>query len=288
MTSYLPHPARITTITSEAADTRTLVLALEPPVPALDAANPGQFVMLSVLGHGEAAFSLSALPGTGAAPGTVVVTVRCVGRLTSALFGLEAGARIGVRGPFGHGFSLPAPSVPTLFVAGGCGLSPLKAAIDTRIVTRRPGTAIAVAYGASDPATRIHRAALERWAATPDVEVVECVADADVGWTGRHGVVTDLLPDAVAASGARWAGVCGPPRMLLRVAEQLCTLGLAATAVHLAIERYMKCGTGHCGHCYVNDRLVCRDGPVFSFADLRSLPDAFGAIAAADHAVSLC
>jgi hypothetical protein len=37
----------------------------------------------------------------------------------------------------------------------------------------------------------------------------------------------------------------------------------------------MKCATGHCGHCYLNHRYVCRDGPVFSYAELRGLPDAF-------------
>ena len=36
----------------------------------------------------------------------------------------------------------------------------------------------------------------------------------------------------------------------------------------------MKCGVGHCGHCYVNHRYVCTDGPVFTLAELRGLPDA--------------
>ncbi len=65
--SYLPHPARIAAVVEESADTRTFVLALEPPVAALDGARPGQFVMLSLLGFGEAPFTLSALPGAGGA-----------------------------------------------------------------------------------------------------------------------------------------------------------------------------------------------------------------------------
>jgi NAD(P)H-flavin reductase len=63
--------------------------------------------------------------------------------------------------------------------------------------------------------------------------------------------------------------------MLPLVADRLCQLGLDATDIHLAIERYMKCGVGECGHCYVNHRYVCTDGPVFSVAELRELPDAF-------------
>ncbi len=43
---------------------------------------------------------------------------------------------------------------------------------------------------------------------------------------------------------------------------------------HLAVERFMKRRTGHCGDCSVNYRYVCTDGPLFSFAELRKLPDA--------------
>jgi NAD(P)H-flavin reductase len=207
-TDLLPRRACIERIVPESADTRTFHLKLDRPDPALDAARPGQFVMLSLLGHGEAAFTPSALPGAGGIPGVVVVTVRQVGTLTGALFALRAGATVGVRGPYGHGFP-DEPDVPTVYVAGGCGLSPLKPAIVHQLAARRSGIAVAVLCGARTPGTRIHRA---------------------------H--------------------------------------------IHVAIERYMKCATGHCGHCYVNQRYVCRDGPVFTYAELQTLPDAFGGIAA--------
>lgn len=275
--SFLPHPARILEVVPESCDTRTFVLGLEPPVPALDAATPGQFVMLSLLGHGEAAFTLSALPGAGAARGTAVVTVRRVGSLTEALFARAPGARVGLRGPFGRGFP-DAPACATLYVAGGCGLSPLKAAIERQLATRPAGTHVAIVYGARTTGTRIHRAALARWQATAGVHLVECVELAGPDWEGRRGVVTRHLEEALALNGGvRRAAVCGPPSMLLHVAERLCDLGLDAADVHLAIERYMKCGTGVCGHCYVNHRYVCTDGPVFPYAGLRELPEAFGA-----------
>jgi NAD(P)H-flavin reductase len=270
----LPHPARIAAIVPESADTRTFVLTLDPPVPPLDAAQPGQFVMLSVFGHGEAAFTLSALPGAGAARGTAVLTVRRIGALTGALFGLAPGAMVGLRGPFGRGFP-DDPARPTVYIAGGCGLSPLKAAITLHIATRPAGTPLAIVYGARDPETRIHHADLAAWERVPDVHLIECVERAGSGWWGRVGLVLDYVSEAVALIGARRAAVCGPPVMLPLVAEWLCRLGLDATDIHLAIERYMKCATGHCGHCYVNHRYVCTDGPVFSFAELRELPDAF-------------
>lgn len=60
---FLPEPAHIAAIVEESEDTRTCVLKLDSGTASFDSARPGQFAMLSVLGHGEAAFTLSSLPG---------------------------------------------------------------------------------------------------------------------------------------------------------------------------------------------------------------------------------
>lgn len=271
-TDLVPHPATIDAIVPESADTRTFVLRPEPAVPALDRATPGQFAMLSVFGHGEAAFTFSGLPGAGGATGTVVLTVRRVGELTGALFALDVGATVGVRGPFGRGFPLDA-ALPTIYVAGGCGLTPLRAAILRDVSTGRGPRAIV--YGAADPDARIHRDDLAAWALDPDTYLVDCVERAGPGWRGRVGAVTRFIDEAVDRTGARQAAVCGPAAMLPVVGERLCRAGLDPGAIYLAIERSMKCATGHCGHCYVDHRYVCTDGPVFSLAELRRLPEAF-------------
>ena len=39
--------------------------------------------------------------------------------------------------------------------------------------------------------------------------------------------------------------------------------GMGAGDVWLSLERSMKCGVGHCGHCQLGPRLICRDGAVF-------------------------
>jgi len=272
--SILPVAARIARVADESADTRTFGLAVEGPSAAFDAAGPGQFVMLSVPGYGEAAFTLAALPRAGGAAGAVVLTVRRVGHLTSRLFALAPGARLGLRGPFGRGFPDGAPGTPTVYVAGGCGLSPLKAAIDVQLTERPPGTPVGIVYGAREPASRIHRAALAAWAAQPDVHLVECVEHPDPGWCGATGVAPEFAAAAAAAIGATRACICGPAAMIGAAARQLPTAGLAPEAIHIALERRMHCGTGECGHCYVNHRYVCIDGPVFTLAELRALPDA--------------
>ncbi len=276
--NLLPHPARIVESVYESADTRTFTLALEPPDPAFDGARPGQFAMLSILGHGEAAFSFSSVPGAGAAPGTAGFTIRRVGCLTGALFDLGPGALVGVRGPFGRGFPAALAAQPTVYVAGGCGLAPLKPAIDLHVASRPPGMPLAIVYGARDPEARILRASLSTWERAPGVVVLEYVESGGTDWWGRIGLPTEGLAEAVGLTGARHAAVCGPSVMLRLVADGLRRTGLAAEDIHLALERHMKCGVGLCGHCYVNHRYVCTDGPVFPLAELLRLPDALPAV----------
>ncbi len=280
MLHLLPHPARIVAITDESEDTRTFVLRLETPVAALDAARPGQFVMLSLLGYGEAAFTLARLPHVDAEPGTVTLTVRRIGALTWALFACDVGAHVGVRGPFGRGFPLDAVDRATVYVAGGCGLVPLRSAIDHQLATRRAGVPIAIVYGARSPAARILRASLAAWRACPGVTLIETVERTDGDAAQRVGTVLDVLDEAVAAVHAERAALCGPTPMLAAVAARLRTM-LPSTAIAVALERYMKCGVGLCGHCYVNGRYVCTDGPVFTLAELDLLPEAFGGVGAA-------
>jgi NAD(P)H-flavin reductase len=234
-----------------------------------------------VFGHGEAAFTLSSLPGSGSRRRTATITVRQVGTLTRALFALPVGAIVGIRGPFGRGFPLDEVAHPTLYVAGGCGLAPLKAAVDWQLGRRPAGTRLAVVYGARNPASRILGSALVAWKRARDTQVVTCVEEAPGDGDGPLGTVLDFLEIAMAHARPTRAALCGPPPMLARVAERLCREGLDPAHIHLAIERYMKCGTGECGHCYVNHRYVCTDGPVFSYAELRALPDAFGTLAIA-------
>lgn len=272
---YLPHPAMIARILPESVDTRTFVLRPDPPAPVFEAARPGQFAMLSIFGHGEAAFTFSSLPRAGAQSGSVVVTVRRVGSLTGRLFELSEGDCVGLRGPFGRGFPDDRPGEPTLYVAGGCGLSPLKAAIEVQLAERPPGTQVAILYGAREANQRIHRAALESWRVLPTVTLIECLEHASPGWSGRLGVVGDYLDEAIRKIAPRRVAICGPPAMMAPIAHHARRAGLDPERIFLAIERVMRCGMGECGHCYVNHRYVCTDGPVFSLDELLELPDAF-------------
>jgi len=137
MVWYLPTRARIADVVRESDDTRTFVLEL-PGDAAWPAPAPGQFVMLSLPGHGEAAFTVAGWSGDGGSQ-RLSLTVRRVGSLTGALFDVALGRTVGVRGPYGRGF--PAWRADAVSSAGvGCRVSSSSTAWST---ARAPGPAAA-------------------------------------------------------------------------------------------------------------------------------------------------
>jgi NAD(P)H-flavin reductase len=56
--------------------------------------------------------------------------------------------------------------------------------------------------------------------------------------------------------------------MMVATAEVLQDLGATRDRIFVTLERHMDCGVGLCGHCQLGKAFVCRDGPVFSLAEL--------------------
>jgi NAD(P)H-flavin reductase len=67
------------------------------------------------------------------------------------------------------------------------------------------------------------------------------------------------------------AFVCGPERMMQATVAALRTAGIPRRRIIVSLERHMDCGVGLCGHCQMGPFFVCRDGPVFSVAELGDL-----------------
>jgi NAD(P)H-flavin reductase len=65
---------------------------------------------------------------------------------------------------------------------------------------------------------------------------------------------------------------CGPPIMIKFVLQALDKLGFAPEQVITTLEMRMKCGVGKCGRCNLGSVYVCKDGPVFTLAELNELP----------------
>lgn len=253
-----PVPYRVVSRTQETADTWTL--RLEPLRDAV-APQPGQFDMLYALGVGEVPISTSGDPAHG---DVLVHTIRAVGPVTQRLCASEPGAVVGVRGPFGTTWPLSAAEGgDLLIVAGGIGLAPLRPAIHDVLARRDAFGSVTVLVGARTPGDLLFVEELEHWRGRFDVDVEVTVDAAAPGWRGRVGLVTTLVPGASFDPERAAAFVCGPEVMMTFVARALLERGLPRERIWVSMERNMRCGLGHCGHCQLGPYLICRDGPVF-------------------------
>ena len=233
--------------------------------------KPGQFVMVSVFGVGEAPFSVCSSPTK---KGSFELCIRAVGNVTNALHRLEPGAVIGIRGPFGNGFPLDVlRGKDILFVAGGLGLAPLRSLINYALDRREEFGRLIILYGCKTPSELLFRDELARWEKRDDVNFLVTVDRPDDSWDRHVGVITTLFPKITIDPERTMAVVVGPPVMYRFVALECIQKGIPESHIFMSLERHMKCGVGKCGHCQINGKYVCQDGPVFTLSQLRLLPE---------------
>jgi NAD(P)H-flavin reductase len=266
---FLPRPARILTAVAVTAQERFYRLALAAPL----GHRPGQFVMLSVLGIGEAPISISCGPRE---DNLLEVVVREIGSLTQAIANKQVGDVIGVRGPFGSGFDLAAlRGKDVLLVCGGLGLAPLRSLILAVLGERERYGRVTIISGCRAPDAELYRDELRAWSALPGVEVIRLVDQTrHMPWDGEVGLVTAPIERLALDPTRTVAALCGPPVMYKFVVMALAARGLTSEHIFVDLERRMRCGVGKCGHCQINDVYCCQQGPVFRLADLERLPEA--------------
>jgi NAD(P)H-flavin reductase len=267
--SMRPIPARVAKVQAETHDTFTLTVeggSLKPFA-------PGQFSMLYVFGVGELPISISGDPEE---PSRQMYTVRSVGRATHALIGRRPGDALGVRGPFGTGWPLAdARGKDVLIVAGGIGLAPLRPAIYHVLSHRGDYGRLIVLYGARSPRDLLYRKQLAGWGRSPGCQILSTVDYGGANWRGYVGVVTTLFRYVRLQPQATTALICGPGIMMRYVIRELETRGLTPGAIHISMERNMKCGVGLCGHCQLGPYFVCKDGPILTYRHLRPWLDKY-------------
>ena len=266
---YMPIPATIERIEDETPSIKTFTLLPSEPVPFA----AGQFVELTVPGVGEAPFTPSSSP---AVAERVDITIMRTGRVTDCLHQMRPGEQVGLRGPYGRGYPLDAFRGRTVVIAGGgCGAGPLRALILSLIENPAAYDRLIVRYGARSPADLVFRDAAERrWGEHDDVDVLLTVDVDTADWRGHVGALPTILAEQYLAVSPQSsvAVMCGPPVMMRFTTLKLLERGFAPRDIYLSLERNMSCGVGKCGHCRLDRFHVCKDGPVFSYAEIESLP----------------
>ena len=230
--------------------------------------EPGQFVMLSIFGYGEAPISVCSSPSD---KGYFELTVRNVGVLTNALHKLGKGDVVGVRGPFGEGFPIDNMfGYDIVIVAGGLGIVPLRSLIRYIMHNRNDFGNVQILLGCRTPNELLFTEETKDWMRRFEIKLNCTVDKADPEWKGNVGLITTLIPGVDINPARTYCVVVGPPIMYRFVIKELLKKNIPDHQIIVSLERRMKCGLGKCGHCQIEGLYVCQNGPVFNYAQLRN------------------
>ncbi len=226
-------------------------------------AKPGQFVMVWIPRVDEVPMSLSAI---NPAEDLTTITVEKAGEATDKLHHLKINDVIGIRGPFGNGYTLT-KARNVMIVGGGTGMASL-APLTEKIATQ-PKSRVTLLHGAK---TCDQVLFLERMknALSKNGKLMITTED---GSYGEEGVVTKPLEHLLTSEKFDIVYACGPERMMLKILRL--TL-YYKVPLQVSLERLMRCAVGLCGTCVIGRFRVCRDGPVFSGEQLHEVKNEFG------------
>jgi NAD(P)H-flavin reductase len=231
----------------------------------------GQFIELSVEGVGEAPFTPSSSP---LVTDRLEVTVMKTGYVTGIMHELKPGAVMGIRGPYGRGYPVTRFSgKEILILGGGCGLAPIRSLLFTLEHMKADLEKVILCYGSKTPADCIYKPLFSRLNSIDKFEAYRTVDVTDDEWDGPVGVATKLLDNVRVNIDNSVAVVCGPPIMMKFGTIRLLEMGYRDDQIYLSMEKNMSCGLGKCGHCMMGEFFVCKDGPVFTYDEIKHSPE---------------
>jgi len=273
---YRPELMEITEIIDETADTTTFRLKFQDEESAKNFSfRAGQFGEYSVFGEGESTFCIASSPTRSQ---YIECSFKQVGKVTSSLSKLSVGDTVGFRGPYGNYFPVEEmKGKNVLFIAGGIGLAPVRCVIWNVLDLRENFKDITIVYGARSFADLVYKRELKEWRERKDIKTVVTVDPGGEvpGWDGEIGFVPAIVEKTAPESKNTVAIVCGPPIMIKFTIPVLLKLGFKEENIITTLENRMKCGFGKCGRCNVGNVYVCKDGPVFTYAQMKELPQEY-------------
>lgn len=265
--------------------------------------KPGQFAIVSAFGTGESVFAISSLPNE---EGILEVSVMRVGNVTGELHNLEVGKKVGVRGPYGNHFPVDEwKGKNMVFIGAGIGVSPVRSVYQYVLSpeNRDDYGNVCLIYGARTPSDLAYKDEFKEFGKRDDLDLWLCIdwkfgpdgpieESAEEGWpainmkepgkteipegVNKFTCFVPQLVEVVQPSPENAIVVtCGPPIAIKFITEALDRLGWDSSQIYTTLENRMKCGIGKCGRCNIGDIYVCKDGPVFTYEEIKNMRNEF-------------
>lgn len=242
----IPIATKITEVIHEAKGVKTFTFFYP------DEIIPGQFFMIWVPEVDEIPMSVSIVNGDQKG-----ITFRKIGEATNALFNLKKGDKIGVRGPYGNGFTLQGKNI--LFVGGGTGIAMLAPLIQK---AKKIGIKSSVIIGAKTKKEIIFEKRISNYCN-------KLIISTDDGSCGESGLASEIALNILKKEKIDSINTCGPELMMKSLLDFSNNIYFQAS-----LERYMKCAIGLCGQCCIGEGIrVCKEGPIFDGKKLRQIED---------------
>lgn len=217
---------RVQQVAPETHDTSSVLITGKNPLSLHG--KPGQFFKLRFLQKGfwwqDHPFSISAIP----TKEHLRFTIKRSGDYTSMIPKLKKGAPVIVDGPYGVFTAEPKQGAKYLFIAGGVGITPIRALLEQLA----PTNDVMLIYGNKTSKDVIFRKELDELASRHHFPIHYVMSD-EHSHPGERGNVDKeklarLVPDI-----ASWESyICGPPPMLKGVRKALRALGVRNKRIH--------------------------------------------------------
>ncbi|MFP5259538.1 MAG: FAD/NAD(P)-binding protein [Acidobacteriota bacterium] len=269
---YLPEVATILETVQETHNIKTFRVRFDDEAKmAAFTFGPGQVGQLSAPGIGESTFVINSPPTR---MDYLQFSVMRAGEVTAKLHNLVAGDKVGVRAPLGKPFPVEdMKGKDIVFVGGGIGMAPLRTLFLYMLDNRADFGKIRLLYGARSPLDMAFSAELPEWTSRADIETTLTIDREAEGWEHKVGLIPNVLLEMAPKPENCVAITCGPPIMIKFTLEALKKLEFPDEQILTTLEKRMKCGIGICGRCNIGSSYVCVDGPVYTYAQLKALPN---------------
>lgn len=229
--------------------------------------SPGQFVQVNSPRYGEATYVPCSNPKE---KNFFELCIRGCGNTSNQLIKLLPGDKINLRGPYGNGWPFSKLlGHDILIIAGGMGMVPLRPLIYEILRYRREFKKINFVAGFKTDRHILFKEDLIDWQSKFD-QFKLCFEHQYDKSFGQKGMITDGIAETQLNPKKTIVLMCGPEIMYSFANEILAEKGIPENNIYISFERRMGCGIGICQHCNIGKYLVCRDGPVFTLAKIKS------------------
>lgn len=187
----------------------------------------------------------------------IAITVKKIGNFTNEVHKLKVGMELGITGPLGNFFKIKGKKI--ILVGGGVGIAPLRFLAKSA----KNNHEIYAIFGAKTKSEVLQIKGMEG-------NFKKILIATDDGTFGKMGFATDFLDEFCKNFEFEEIFCCGPEIMMKKVLDFAIKNEIPA---QFSLERYMYCGKGLCGFCCVDNKRVCKDGPIFDSETLSKIKD---------------